>query len=123
MCLSNLEGTLYLKDGLPCLVLDRKTTLEHLEEILDLCSRYSEDDVPTDDKIDIHIACSPPHRPVIKSLHGNLQTIALDLVDEGARIKIAPDVSLKGFLQVPDRMYRGAPTDWELGNCLFTPGH
>jgi len=106
MCLKDLRGVLRNTNGKPCLILDKETTVEHIEEIMDLYDG------------NIRITHKSPHELYMESPNIKLQTIALDLQEEGANIKIAHNVSLDGFLQTPDHLYRGAPANWELGNHL-----
>ena len=92
MCLKGLEGILYISnDGLPCLVLDEKTTLEHIDGILGLCENV----YILSNHAGGLIVGSPPNI--------DIETIALDIGEGGARIKIDPNIyptlAKGGFLQ------------------------
>jgi len=114
MCLKDLEGTFYLKNGLPYLILDEKTTAEHLDEILGL---YEEKNPEAEDKIDLRIVHNP-HGLTLKSPLNDLKTVVLDLREEGANIRIAPSISFRGFLQDPPFERKHALTDREFGQLL-----
>ena len=113
-----MSGILKLSDGKPSLQLGENTTTEQIEEVLNFYNEDGERDclrlnMSQPEKIIIEFSESDPIDP---------RSVALDLREEGADIKINPTIltSLKkeGLIQTSPFIRRQKPTNWELGNCL-----
>lgn len=110
----NMNGILVSRNGKLSLKFGKDTTMEQVEKILSLYNEGGERDrlrlnTSVLEGIIIEFSKTDPIDP---------RSVALDLQEEGADIKIAPDVPLDEFLKAPVYVRRCAPVGWELGNCL-----